>query len=286
MLISLRPDPHSGECLLLTADGFNGDYAVLSEMISAIGINSAGCLAGGELWRGRTFQAGGRQSGSGGMAAVALGGNVVMGAGAAHGWKPVGAMTRLTRVQGQWVRHLDGQPASETYARLFGIPARDWSRAPLSALARLYPLGVSEDDADGDLLHLYAPLRIEVDGSLRMSAPLPEGKTATLLVGSESGCREAAGLAARRALEALGPTHPRLAVLLVDQAWQDLLETDLDLEAQAVLDVLGHDVPLCGGYTLGQLAQDQPGGDLKLLNQHILVLLFGVKNVEVGPILT
>lgn len=280
MLQVLKPDPKAGESLLVVADGLNGDSTLLCQMLSGIGLPSAGCLAGGELWRGRTFQIGGQQAGSSGLAAMVLGGNIVVGAGAMHGWQPVGALARLTRVQGHWVRTLDGQPASETYARLFGYPVREWSHSPLSDLVRLYPLGIPEPEG----IFVYSPLRIEVDGSLRMNSMLPEGKTVDLMVGSPETCRKAAIQAANQAMLALGPTRPRLAVLLVDAAWQTLLDLEPQAEVEAVRQVIGADVPIVGGYTFGQIAPSPPGG-LRVLNQHILVLLFGVKNVEVGNVL-
>lgn len=280
MLQALRPDPQAGESLLVAADGLSGDSDLLCEALSMSDLPVVGCLAGGELWRGRTFQLGGWQAGSGGLAAAVLGGNVVIGSGVAHGWRPVGALTRLTRVQGHWVRTLDDQPASETYARLFGFAAREWSHAPLSDLVRLYPLGLQEPDG----LFVYSPLRMEVDGSLRMNCTLPEGVTADLLVGSPDTCREAAAEAARQALAALGPTHPRLAVLLVDAAWQSALELEPTAEVEAVRQVIGADAPIIGGYTFGQIGRLRPEGPLRPLNQHILVLLFGGKRVEVGEV--
>ncbi|MFM8321576.1 MAG: FIST signal transduction protein [Chloroflexota bacterium] len=277
LLAALKPDAPAGESLLLVADGLGGDHLALCEQLPA-DLPAAGCLAGGELWRGRTYQAGGRQAGSGGLAGAVLAGNIVIGQGAAHGWQPVGAPVRLTRVQGHWIRTLDHQPASETYARLFGFPAREWSHPPLSELARLYPLGVSSGDASSEVL---APLRVEADGSLRMNRLLPEGRLVDVLVGSLEGCRAAAGQAARQALAALEPARPRLAVLLVDAAWQTLLELDPHVEADAVRAVLGPDVPLIGGCTFGQLTRPAPAAALDLLNQHILVLLFGAKTA--GP---
>jgi len=44
-------------------------------------------------------------------------------------------------------------------------------------------------------------------------------------------------------------------------------------EIAAVQDILGPNVPIAGGYTLGQIA---PGKDTpQFLNQHILVIVFG-----------
>ena len=107
---------------------------------------------------------------------------VRVGIGAAHGWNPVGSQFRVTRSRGFWLRTLDGRPASETYAQLFGYPAREWAFPPLSHLARLYPLGVEQ----GDQLIIRSPIRVEADGSFRMNAPVRDGVDAYLLVGSRS----------------------------------------------------------------------------------------------------
>jgi hypothetical protein len=230
--------------------------------------------------RGRTYQAGGRTAGSGGLAAALLAGDVVIGQGVAHGWQPVGALARVTRVQDQWVRLLDDRPAAETYARLFGSPAHAWSRLPLSEMARVYPLGIACPDG----LELRSPLRFEADGSLRMNMNLSEGQMVEIMVGSPGRCRQAARQATQQALRALGPTSPRLALLLVDAAWQSLLEIDPLAEVGAVQDVIGSDVPIVGGYTLGQLYRSDTTAPVRLLNGHIQVVLFGSREVETNGI--
>jgi hypothetical protein len=53
-----------------------------------------------------------------------------------------------------------------------------------------------------------------------------------------------------------------------------LLKSHPGSEIASVQDILGEDVPLAGGYTLGQIV---PGKDSKvpqLLNQHIVVVAF------------
>jgi hypothetical protein len=118
---------------------------------------------------------------------------------------------------------------------------------------------------------------VEADGSLRMNASLPEGKLVDLMIGTQQGCLDAARRAASQALSALGGGVPRLAVLLVDAAWGLMLELQPGGEAKAVREVLGDDVPLLGGYTYGQIARLQPRGPAQLLNQHMVVILFGSK---------
>lgn len=269
MLHALPPSGDEKEILLAVADGISGDAAHLCSAVCGDHFSLVGCLAGGDLLRGRTFQIGGRQSGHGGLAAAALSGRLVVGIGAAHGWQPVGALSRLTKVQGMWVRTLDDRPPSETYARLFGYSPREWAFPPLNELVRIYPLGLQQA---GELV-VRSPLRVEADGSLRMNVSLPENQTAYLLVGSRSGAHQAALQAARQALAGLGGARPVLAWVLVDAAWQTLLDLEPGAELAAVRSVLGEELPLIGGYTLGQLACDQPDSPAHLLNQHIVVVV-------------
>lgn len=256
--------------LLFFADGFNGDA---DQLCSALGDNPfplAGGLSSGDLHTGHSYQIAGPQTGSGALTAAFLRGDLRVGIGAAHGWNPVGSQFRVTRSRGFWLRTLDGRPASETYAQLFGYPARDWAFPPLSHLARLYPLGVEQ----GDQLLVRAPIRVEADGSFRMNAPVRDGADAYLLVGSRLSCENAAQQAAQQALQQLEGRKPVFALLLVDIAWEMLLKSHPGIEISAVQDILGKEVPLAGGYTLGQIV---PGRELKLpqlLNQHIVVVAF------------
>ena len=155
----------------------------------------------------------------------------------------MGSQFRVTRSRGFWLRTLDGRPASETYAQLFGYPARDWAFPPLSHLARLYPLGIEQ----GDQLVVRAPIRVEADGSFRMNAPVRDGADAYLLVGSWVSCESAAQQAAQQALQQLEGRKPVFALILVDIAWEMLLKSHPGSEISAVQDILGEEVPIAGG---------------------------------------
>jgi hypothetical protein len=271
MLATLHPDPNEHNMLLLIADGLGGSADLLSSSLADLQLPVGGCLASGDLVKGRTYQIGGRQSGSAGLAAAVLSGDVVLGVGVAHGWQPIGALARITRLQGQWIRLMDNQLPSEVYARYFGYTARQWVYPPLNSMVRLYPLGFRE----ADNFVLRSPIRVEADGSLRMNSSLVEGTLADLMVGTQASCKQACRQAAQQALSALGEATPCLAVLLVDEAWQMLLELEPESEIKAVREVLGEDIPILGGYTLGQIASDASQGRLNLHNQHLAILLFG-----------
>ena len=256
--------------LLFFADGFNGDADQLCSTLPTSGIALAGALSSGDLHTGQSYQLAGSQTGNGSLAGAILRGELRVGIGFAHGWNPVGSHFRVTRSRGFWLRTLDGRPASETYAQLFGHPAREWAFPPLSHLARLYPLGVEQ----GDQTLVRAPIRVEADGSFRMNAPVREGVDAYLLVGNRDSCEKAAHQAAQQALQGLNGDKPAFALVLVDIAWEMLLKSHPGSEIAAVQDILGKDVPLVGGYTLGQIAPGKEHAPPQLLNQHLVVIAF------------
>jgi hypothetical protein len=252
------------------ADGFNGDADQFCSALTT-SIPLVGALSAGDLHTGQSYQLAGPQTGSGALAGAFIRGDLKVGIGSAHGWNPVGSQFRVTRSRGFWLRTLDGRPASETYAQLFGYPAREWAFPPLSHLARLYPLGIEQ----GDHIIVRAPIRVEADGSFRMNAPVRDGADAYLLVGSRASCEKAAQQAAQQALQQLQGSKPVFALVLVDLAWEMLLKSHPGSEITAVQDILGKDVAIAGGYTLGQVVTGKDSTTPQLLNQHIVVAAFG-----------
>ena len=259
-----------GQSMLFFADGFNGDAEQLCSGLAELHMPITGALSSGDLHTGSTYQISGIQTGAGALTAAFLRGGVRLGVGSDHGWDPVGSQFRVTRSRGFWLRTLDGRPASEAYAHLFGYPARDWAFPPLSHLARLYPLGVEQ----GEKLVVRAPIRVEADGSFRMNGSVRDGIDAYMLVGSRASCEKAAQQAARQAALDLGDAKPAFALVLVDIAWQMLLKANPGAEIAAVQNILGPNIPIAGGYTLGQIVRGDEAGP-SFLNQHILVILFG-----------
>jgi hypothetical protein len=257
--------------LLAVADGLSGGGDLLSEGLPDGNFVLAGGLAGGDVRSGRSSQFTTEAGGLGGFAAAFVSG-LRSGVGLAHGWEPVGAHFQVASRNSLWISTLNDYPVTDVYADLFGRNSRDWRNPPLRDLVRLYPLGL-EHAAQGDLL-VRAPLMVEQDGSLRMSAGVPDGATGHLLVGSVDGCVAAAQHATELALAGLGGIPPRLALVLADVSWSMLMKSRPGADIAAVRSVIG-DVPLAGGYVLGQLAHTPEGGETQLLNQHIQVVLLG-----------
>jgi hypothetical protein len=258
--------------VILSMDGINGDSGTVCGLLSDLAFPAAGFLAAGEYQQGKTFQVGGSQWGGGGLSALMLGGKLQMGFGCAHGWKRSGIYAQVTRSRNVWVQTLNGAPAAEFYASSFDFPARDWAFAPLADIVRLYPLGVEKSPASEELL-LRAPLQVQVDGSLRMNAPVKEGSIVHLMVGDMQASLLAAASAVQQARQALGKARPVMALVFADLAYRTLFES----KPGTMVDALNNElkgIPLVGAYTLGQLAR--PLGALaELHNQQIMIVLIG-----------
>ena len=257
--------------IIFFADGFNGDAEQMCLALTGSPLSLIGGLSSGNPHTGTTSQIAGTQAGSGSLAAAMIEGDLKIGVGSDHGWRPIGSQFRVTRSRGFWIRTLDGRPASEAYSNLFGYPANEWGFPPLNYLVRLYPLGI---DQGNDLL-VRSPLRVEADGSFRMNAPVRDGLDAYLLTGSPATCVDAAQRAAQKARLALNGAKPVFALVLADISWQMVFKARPGAEIEAVKAVLGDEVPIIGGYTLGQVTPGKDGAPPDFLNQHITVVLFG-----------
>ena len=88
-------------------------------------------------------------------------------------------------------------------------------------------------------------------------------------------CENAAQQAAQQALQQLEGAKPVFAFILVDIAWEMLLKSHPGAEIAAVQDILGKDVPHCRRIYIGTDHSRKRSGSPQLLNQHIVVIVFG-----------
>lgn len=270
---AVRAQSGNAQGVLLAADGVNGDASLLTETIDQMNLHVAGCLASGDYRLGRTICLGSNHAESGGLSALFLGGRLRLGLGMATPWKDTGWLWKVTRSRDVWVQGLDGSSPARAFSAALGVPENDWAFPPLSEFVRLYPLGI--ETGTPDQLLLRSPLRMEVDGNLRMNARIAEGQTAHLMIGDPDACQPALNSAVEEALRSLGSATPVLGLLLVDQAWHTLMEGRTNNLFDSLEKVLPG-VPLIGGYTLGQLAWPMTGSaSTQLVNQHVLIALIG-----------
>ena len=261
------------QAVLLAADGVAGNLGPICTSLTDVPVPVAGCLASGSYSAGKTYLYGKNMAGSGALAASLLSGRFRMGSGAAQGWQDTGLSFTVTRARDVWVQALDGKPVTEIYGQVFSRPAREWSFPPLNELVRLYPLGI-EPALRSDELVLRSPLRVEVDGGMRMSAPVSEGAVVHLMLGDPDLCLQAAESAVRQALVNLGKAHPMVALAFIDLAWLYLFENRPNQVAKALQEALGS-IPLVGAYTLGQVLRTSLNFAPVIYNQGVTVQIIG-----------
>ena len=265
----LDPGLNMNDLLLIASDGMHGDAVELCEAIGAGRFPLVGLLASGDVLLNETSQLGGASAGSGGLAAAWLSGGFEVSLGSAHGWVAAGPNLLITHVRGQAVRTLDDLPAAEAYAGILGATVQQWTQPPLNRLVRAYPLGLELDN--GKDLEMLLPVRFEADGSLRMHSSPTEGRLAYLMTGSAEACLQAVATAAERALAHLKSARPLVALIFADQAYAYLLDGELDQLTRPVQALLGEEVPLIGGFTLGHLHRPFAGAAPEFHQGEVLV---------------
>jgi hypothetical protein len=261
------------QALLAAADGVSGSLLPLCAGLADLPLAAEGCLASGGYSSGKTFVFGKGRAAAGAMAAAVLSGRFRLGSASAHGWQDTGMHYVVTKARDVWVHTLDEQPVTEILEKIFLRPAREWSFPPLNELIRLYPLGMEPVLREDELI-LRSPLRIEVDGSMRMSTPVPEGARVHLMLGDPEACLRAAESAARQALTNLGAARPLVALATIDLAWLYLFEIRPNQVASVLQDALGS-VPLVGAYTLGQMTRGSINSTPAMYNQGVTVQILG-----------
>jgi hypothetical protein len=268
----LKESP-DGRGLLLAADGIQGDASRAIPALTGIDLPVAGGLAASEVQLGKTYQFGGNQWSSGALSGLALGGRLRLSTALAQGWQDTGIHFTITKAHNVWIQNLDDGTAAEAYAKVFGAPARQWSFPPLNEVVRLYPLGLEVSPGRPERI-VRSPLQVEVDGSFRMNTSVAEGTVAHLMIGDPQACLENARQAVRQALAGLNQARPIVALVLVDLAWQTLLETRQGQLSSILREELG-ETPLIGAYTLGQITRPNGEDLVRFYNQAFVVAVIG-----------
>ena len=197
---------------------------------------------------------------SGAVAGVGLAGKFSMGAGVRHGWVPIGNPMKVTKAEGSVVQELDGRPAISIYEDYFGEKASDLRKEPLARMAITYPLGIKLPGLDEYLIR--DPITVDEKGAITCAAEIPEGSEIRLMIGSREKAVEAAKDAAAKLMgdfEKQG-TSPKFVLMFNCIAREKLFGARAKEEIDAVMEIIGKDVPLLGFYTYGE--QAPIGGEL------------------------
>jgi hypothetical protein len=186
------------------------------------------------------------------------------------GWHSFGPARRATRVAGNVLYELDGEPALDIYRRYLGDYARD-----LPASGLLFPFAILSDDREETGL-IRTLLGIdEAAGSLTLAGDIPQGGYLKLMHASTEALvdgAEAAADAARRMARGGGQG---LGILVSCIGRKLVMGDRVDEEVEAVGEVLGQDCVLTGFYSNGEISPFLATTECKLHNQTMTITYLG-----------
>ncbi|MCH8244553.1 FIST C-terminal domain-containing protein [Patescibacteria group bacterium] len=267
------PDVLSGN----GADIVRGVLDVLGEHFVVLG-----GAAGDDFLFEKTYQYKDGEVVSGAVAGLGISGDFVMGAGVRHGWMPIGSPMIVTKSKGSVVYELDNKPAIRIYEDYFGEErAKDLKNEPLARLAITYPLGIKVSDLDEYLIR--DPITADENGAITCAAEIPEGSEVRLMIGSKEKAIEAAQDAARKLMKDFQEqkAKPKFVLMFNCIAREKLFAQKANDEIQAVMKIIGADVPLLGFYTYGEIApikgevRDTDKIISKFYNETVVMLAIG-----------
>ncbi len=221
-----------------------------------------GGAAGDDFLFEKTYQYRDGEVVSGAVAGVGMSGDFSMGIGVRHGWVPIGMPMKVTRAEGAVLHELDGKPAISIYEDYFGAKADELRKEALARMAITYPLGLKIPEYEEEYL-IRDPITVDEKGSITCAAEIPVGSEIRLMIGSRERAVEAAQDAARHLMHEfdLDKTHPKFVLMFNCIAREKLFAAKAKDEIDAIMNIIGRDVPLLGFYTYGE--QAPLGGEIR-----------------------
>jgi hypothetical protein len=203
-------------------------------------------------------------------------GDIAIGIGIRHGWRPLGRPRKVTRAKSNVLREIDGEPAIDIYKEYFDKEIEGLHKEFLPRVTIKYPLGMLMPGEEEYLMRNV--LRVNTDGSLVCVAEVPEGTEVRLMIGSRDTALEAAKLAAQEAVMEMKGAEIKFAMVFDSVSRAKLLVGNIRREIEIIKRVLGEKIPLIGFYTYGEqapLKSRMYAGQSYFHNESIVVLTVG-----------
>ncbi|TSC75657.1 MAG: hypothetical protein G01um101433_846 [Parcubacteria group bacterium Gr01-1014_33] len=219
---------------------------------------------------------------SGAVGGVGMSGNFTMGIGVRHGWVPIGLPMKATKSKGAVLYELDGKPAIRIYEDYFGENAQELRKEPLARMAITYPLGLKIPEYEEEYL-IRDPITVDAEGAITCAAEIPEGAEIRLMIGSKEKAVEAAKDAARRVVREFQIEEKKPSCMLIFNciAREKLFAQKAGDEINAIMEIVGPDVPLLGFYTYGEQAplggevRNREKCDPRFYNETVVIFAIG-----------
>lgn len=246
--------PNRRQLFLLLTDGLLENNSVVLKGLRGAFNNTVPVVGAGSIDDFRfekTFQFCQDQSLTNSAVGLLMGGEMKIGLGLRHGWRPLGKPRLIDKTQGHIIKTIDGQKASRVLEEYFGEDIRQLRFKKLSRMAMLYPLGIYIEK-EGEYLLRYV-LGTLSDGSIVCQGDIPEDARVHIMLGNKDDLREAASQAANEARHLLLGKLPKFFIIFESLTRHRLLGKGTLLEVQMIREVLGYTTPMVGMYSYGEI---------------------------------
>jgi len=252
---SLNFGPNRRQLFLLLTDGLiennsiviKGIREAFNNMIPVVGAGSSD-----DFRFQKTFQFCQDQSLTNAAVGLIMGGEMKIGIGLKHGFKPLGKPRIIDHAQGNIIKTIDGQKAATVLAEYFGEDTLNFHAKRLSRMAMLYPLGIYIEN-EGEYLLRYV-LDINPDGAIICQGNIPQGARVHIMLGNKDSYKQAAVDAANEVRHLLLGKLPKFFIIFESLTRHKLLGKSSLLEVQMIREILGYTTPMIGMYSLGEIA--------------------------------
>lgn len=188
------------------------------------------------------------------------------------GWQSFGPARLATRVEGNVLYELDGEPALDLYKRYLGDYARD-----LPASGLLFPFAILDDGrSESGLIRTLLGID-EAAGSLILAGDVPPDSYLRLMHASNDALVDGAETAAEAAGFIYRNHHQGLALLVSCVGRKLVMGDQVDEEVEAVGSVFGKNCTLAGFYSHGEISPFLDSPECKLHNQTMTITCLSEK---------
>ena len=261
-------------CLMFTDTVFqnNSQFIHGAQEVLGLGFHLLGGVSSDDLKSKKNCQLYQKQVLSKSAVGLLLGGAAI-GVGYAHGFKPLGKPRTITKARNNIIHTIDDKPALHIYEEYLGPEAEQIKKGNFSPHSILYPLGIYMEQHRQYLLK--NAVDILSDGSIVCQGEVPEGAEVHLMIGNRESCTKSTADAATQAKESLGDRLAKCIIIIESVARHKILKNNSFLEVQIVKEILGHNIPVIGMYSLGEIVPLGAGhviNNTYIQNESILIL--------------
>jgi hypothetical protein len=199
---------------------------------------------------------------------VLLGGDVLFSYAVKPGWSPLGRTGVVSLAEGNVIKTIDEQPATEFYRHYLGS-------VDISQLVE-YPLAIFPGEDDEFYLRACESID-EAKGWLNFFGDVPVGSRVQITQATRDDVLRSARDTLKEARDGYPGARPALLVCFVCSGHKQLLGSRTTEEGQMALEMIDDDVPIVGFYGYGEIAPISVGGTTHFHNETFVALVLGTE---------